>query len=118
MAEFDHLSYDQRNPIFLPPKSKFVFLLVKNAHIMSGHLGQQATFSNLRRNFWITRCSSVVSKVLESCNTCIKQRGKRYHYSGKTTIPEFRADVDHPFRSTAVDMSGHYFVKDYSNKKK
>ena len=118
VAEFDHLSYDQRNPIFLPPKSKFVFLLVKNAHIMSGHLGQQATISNLRRNFWITRCSSVVSKVLESCNTCIKQRGKRYHYSGKTTIPEFRADVDHPFRSTAVDMSGHYFVKDYSNKKK
>ena len=118
VGEFDHLSHDQKNPILLPSKSKFVFLLVKNAHIISGHLGRQTIMSNLRRNFWITNCTSVISKVLKSCNTCIKQRGKRYHYSGKTTIPEFRADVDHPFRSTAVDMSGHYNVKSKSYNEK
>ena len=83
VGEFDHLNYDKKKTILLPSKSKFVFLLVKNAHIISGHLGRQTIMSNLRRNFWITNYTSVVSKVLESCNTCIKQCGKRYHYTGK-----------------------------------
>ena len=116
-TNFPGLSNNQMNPVLLPRESKFVHLLALFCHQSVGHMGLKATTLALRNNFWVPKHTSLIDKVLRSCQICIKQRGKRYHYAGKPTIPEFRADVDHPFRCISLDMTGHFFVKTPQEKK-
>ena len=54
--------------------------------------------------------------MIKQCQVCIIQRGQKYHYAAKPSIPDFRFDIDNPFNTTALDMTGHFLCRDPKTK--
>ena len=73
------LSYDQINPILLPPKDPYSNLIGKVCHVQAGHMGTHYTASKIRNKWWITKITSLISKVIKGCQVCLVERGSRYH---------------------------------------
>merc|ERR1711888_354703 len=115
-ADFGSLTYDQKFPILLPKEDKIVYLIIKSAHQLVGHMGLKSTMANIRNKFWIIKNTAEIKKVIKQCNMCIIQRGKRYHYAAKASIPDFRSQMDEPFNTTALDMTGHFLCRDLKTK--
>ena len=106
------LSYDQINPILLPPKDPYSNLIGKVCHVQAGHMGTHYTASKIRNKWWITKITSLISKVIKGCQICLVERGSRYHVPDSPSLPEFRFDTENPYRYTAVDMTGHFFTRE------
>ena len=105
------LSYDQRFPLLLPVSDPFTVLVIKHNHLKVGHMGLNYTRAHLRRKFWVPSVTCTIKRVVASCDVCKLERGKRYHVFDSPALPEFRFNVDEPWTVTAVDMTGHEWVK-------
>lgn len=49
------LAYDIKHPIILPKKSTLTDRIIWNTHIENNHGGVKATFTIIRRQFWILK---------------------------------------------------------------
>ena len=116
VQNYKGLSYDQINPILMPSEDPFTLLIAKSSHRSVGHMGKTATIRNMRNKFWVTKYTKVVNHVIKDCKKCICERGKRYHVPGSPELPEFRFDLDTPFATTAVDMTGFFLCKEKDGK--
>ena len=112
VKNFKGLTFEQINPILMPTEDPYTFLIAKTSHIIVGHMGLKATIRNMRNKYWVVKYTKVVRKVIINCQTCITQRGKRYHVPASPELPEFRFDLDVPFATTCVDMTGFFLCKD------
>ena len=112
VQNFKGLTYDQINPILMPSEDPFSSLIAKSSHKIVGHMGLTATIRNMRNKYWVVKYTQTVKKVIKDCQNCIIQRGKRYHVPGSHELPEFRFDLDTPFSTTAVDMTGFFLCKE------
>lgn len=59
-------NFDETNPIILPGKHPFTFLLIKFYHEQNLHGGVATVINNLRVNFDIIRCRNSVKRVFSS----------------------------------------------------
>ena len=112
LANCKNLSYDQIYPILLPTKDEFTKLVIAQYHVDSGHMGINHTRAKIRSKFWIPKDTPIIKAVLKECKSCYDQRGQRYHISDSPDLPSFRFDVDHPWDTVFLDMTGHFFIKD------
>ena len=109
-----NLSYDQRYPILMPASDLYTKLLIMHSHVESGHMGLHYSRSHLRAKYWIPKSTNAINDVVNKCKICSVQRGKRYHVPDSPALPEYRFNVNDPWSTTALDMTGHMFARDSS----
>ena len=63
-------------PILLSKNSNLTKLLVLSAHAKLFHSGVYSVLTELRRNYWIPSCFSVVKRVLKDCVHCRRYNGR------------------------------------------
>ena len=77
------------------------------------------TRSKIRNRFWIPKDTPIIKTVLKKCKICFDQRGQRYHVPDSPDFPAFKFDVNNPWKTVYIDMTGHFFIKDkYNNAEK
>ena len=119
LTKCPNLTFDQMCPILIPAKSLYTNLVIAHNHVNSGHMSIHNTRSKLRNRYWIPKDTPIIKSVLKKCQVCFDQRGQRYHVPDSPDLPEFRFDSKNPWKTTFLDMTGHYFVKDkYGNAEK
>ena len=99
-------------PFYFQQKYSFTNLVIVQNHNLSGHLGLHHTRSQLRHRFWVPKDTSIIKAVVNKCASCNTERGQRYHVPGSPDLPEFRFDIQRPWRVTFLDMTGHMYFKD------
>jgi len=68
--KFALVPYAQKHPIILHPSSPLTELIVFDAHMKLGHAGREHVLSYLRQKIWVTKGSSTVRRILQTCVTC------------------------------------------------
>lgn len=101
----------QKTAIILPPKSRFVFLVIRDAHERSAkHGGVQLTLRAIRNRYWIIHARSQVNKLIGRCISCYRSK-KRLITQKMADLPLFRTVPARPFTFTGCDFAGPFQIK-------
>ncbi|XP_043861736.1 uncharacterized protein LOC122756412 [Drosophila santomea] len=68
------LNYNAKHPILIPKDTPLAGLLVRHFHVSYLHTGVDATFTNLRQQYWILGARNLVRKAVFQCKSCFLQR--------------------------------------------
>ncbi|XP_070854779.1 uncharacterized protein [Drosophila suzukii] len=60
------LNYNAKHPVIIPKSSPVAELLVRHSHVTNLHTGVDATFTNLRQQYWILGAKAQVARSWES----------------------------------------------------
>lgn len=115
LTNVTQMTYEERNPIFLPAKSYFTKLLILYYHSRMYHVGTQHTLSEIRKQFWIPKGRQVVYNVLQKCFDCRKLRNKPYRAPPMPPLPTQRVERVIPFTNSGIDILGPLFTKSNEN---
>lgn len=102
--------WEQNHPIILPPKTRITYLILDEAHQVTGHGGTQAMMAYIRNSYWIP-CLRRECKVFRSkCIKCIRQ--------SKTTVQQIMGDLPsvrvrpaRAFKFSGVDYAGPFNLR-------
>ena len=99
---------DNKNPIIIPSRHQFSWLIIQEAHEKVYHSGIGLTLLTVRQRFWILRGRESVKRVLRDCTACKRLQGKHFKPATATELPEFRVDRGPPFVNTGLDFAGPF----------
>ena len=111
-VQTDVLPWEARNPILLPPESKFTRLFVEMIHHISLHVGYRQTLTNIRQQYFIPRGRRLVRSVISKCVICLKAEGKFFPMLASPPLPDFRLCPVDPFTNCGVDFAGPVKIKE------
>ena len=100
------MPWEARNPVLLPPESRFTRLYVEMIHKVSLHAGYRQTLTNIRQQYFIPRGRRLVRNVISKCVVCLKAEGKFYPTLASPPLPDFRLQQADPFTNCGVDFAG------------
>ena len=80
------IDLDTKFPILIPTKSHLAYLLTIHAHEKCFHGGVQETLLHVRMHYWMPKCRQTIETILSHCATCRRIEGRKFDYSGPTTI--------------------------------
>ena len=103
-------AWDIRHPIVLPYFDPLTNHFIYHIHEVNSHSGVEFTLAESRRRFWILKGRQAIKKVVWRCVTCRRTHGRPQDQK-MADLPDFRISVAQPFADTAVDLIGHYQVK-------
>ncbi|XP_064642461.1 uncharacterized protein LOC135496842 [Lineus longissimus] len=106
-----NVELDRKFPILLSKTSFLSTLIIRDAHQRIVHYGTGATMCELRKKFWITSMRSTVRQVVKRCVICKVVAGRPYLTPLAPELPEFRLNELTAFRASAVDFTGHIYVR-------
>ncbi|KAF0298900.1 hypothetical protein FJT64_003757 [Amphibalanus amphitrite] len=113
LSRLNYYSYSTLNPVLLAKEHQLTSLLINDQHLKCKHLGIGTTLTALReRGFWIPAGRQVVKRILKDCITCKKHNSLAFSYPKLTDLPKERVRFLKSFHDTAIDYTGHIFVKD------
>jgi len=72
--ERSNLNYNAKHPVIIPKSSPIAELLVRHSHVTKLHTGVDATFINLRQQYWTLGARNIVRKSVFQCKRCFLQR--------------------------------------------
>lgn len=99
-------SYDVIHPIIMPSSENIVINLVREHHILAGHLGRESVLAAVRKKYWIVSGSSLVRKIVRSCIICRKNHGQPSEQI-MADLPDERLTVGLPaFYNSGADCFG------------
>ena len=117
--------FDNKNPLLLRSNSYFTKLIILRSHEKVFHSGLEATLSNVRMRYWITKGRQTVKTVLKNCFICNLVKGKFLvppkipKFKGKfivppkiPNLPNFRVNCSFAFESVSVSGAGPLYVED------
>ena len=104
-----------KRPIFLPSKSRYCELLIKDCHEKVFHNGIRETLNLLRQKYWVLRGREKVKSIARKCIVCKKIEGLPYKTVFCPNLPHFRVDQDPPFTHVGIDFAGPLIVKGESH---
>ena len=112
LSRLNYYSYSTLNPTLLAKEHPVTALLIRDQHVKCKHLGIGTTLTALReRGFWIPAGRQVVKRVIKDCITCQKFNNLAFSYPKLTDLPKERVRFVKPYHDTAIDYTGHVFVK-------
>ena len=103
-----NVTTDVKHSIVLPSNGRFTELVVREAHVRTGHSGRQLVLADLRMRFWIVRGSSAVRRVLSQCPVC--RRHQPPETQRMSDLPADRVAFEPVFTNTGVDYFGPFYV--------
>ena len=105
------LGFEEKHPIILPKKRHMSELLIRHYHHKVYHQGRQITHRALRQaGYWVGGSHGMVSRILNSCVTCRKLRGKMLTQH-MANLPKDRIEPSPPFTSIGVDVFGPWIIR-------
>ena len=104
--------FDNKNPLLLRSNSYFTKLIILCSHEKVFHSGLEATLSNVRMRYWITKGRQTVKTVLKNCFICNLVKGKFIVPPKTLSLPNFRVNCSFAFKAVGVDFAGPLYVKD------
>ncbi|KAK3722273.1 hypothetical protein QZH41_005187 [Actinostola sp. cb2023] len=105
------LQEESKHPIILPKSHHVVDLIVRDAHVQSGHCGQEHVLSLIRTKFWIIKARVAIKRVTSRCFSC-RKRQARAATQKMADLPVERVSPDKPpFSSVGVDCFGPFMIK-------
>ena len=109
---------DAINPVLLSGKSRLARLLIEEVHKNCNHMSVNTTLYALRNiGYWLTSARSSVASVLRECMVCLKHRARCFPPIESPDLPTGRTSSFTPFASVGMDYTGHFYVRDFSDKK-
>ena len=102
--------FDNKNPLLLRRNSYFTKLIILRSHEKVFHSGLEATLSNVRMRYWITKGRQTVKTVLKNCFICNLVKGKFIVPRKIPILPNFRVNCSFEFDSVGVDFAGPLYV--------
>ena len=114
--ENSDLVSETRYPIILPKDHKFTELVIIMCHCNVRHLKVNATLTELRGRFWVTKGRQYVKKVISKCLTCKLHDGRPFSTPTIVPLPNFRVSEAPPFTHVGVDIAGPMYAKDKGGK--
>lgn len=106
------LSKQLRNPILLPKKNTISTMVARWCHQQINHGGRGATLNHLREcGYWIVNANTLVRSIISSCVHCRIMRGK-IGEQRMAILPVERTESSPPFTYCAVDMFGHFIIRE------
>ena len=108
-----------RSQVFVPRSSHVAKLIVLEAHDRVKHLGLNATLSELRTRFWVTRGRQFVKSVLKGCVVCSRLNSKSFRTAEEGLLPKFRVEEDvSAFENVGLDYLGPLYVENGKSEEK
>nr|XP_041631969.1 uncharacterized protein LOC121502441 [Drosophila kikkawai] len=105
------INFNAKHPILIPKDSPLAGLLVRHFHVSHLHTGVDATFTNLRQQYWILGARNLVRKAVFQCKRCFLQRkGTSNQIMGELPIP--RVQASRCFQHTGLDYAGPIAIKE------
>lgn len=109
-GRLEYADLDCKTPILLPSKQYFTKLIIKDAHGKVMHSGMKDTLTELRAKYWVIQGRARVGQIVNSCFLCRKYGCRLFKKVPAAPLPDFRAQLSHPFANTGVDYLGPLFV--------
>ncbi|XP_073841537.1 uncharacterized protein [Musca autumnalis] len=109
------MSYSERHPFILSPKSKFTKLYVSFIHEMTRHGGPQLMMATIRLECWIIRGKNLIKAHINNCVKCVLAR-KKLQGQLMAALPPERTTLSRPFANTGVDYAGPFDLKTFSGR--
>ncbi|XP_025754388.1 uncharacterized protein LOC106097728 isoform X2 [Oreochromis niloticus] len=104
------LTSDETNPILIPSKHHLSQLIIRHFHVKVCHQGRHFTEGAVRAaGFWIVGGKRAISKMIFSCVTCRKLRGRQQEQI-MAELPEDRLSTDPAFTHVGLDVFGPWPV--------
>ena len=104
--------FDNKNPLLLRSNSYFTKLIILRSLEKVFHSGLEATLSNVRMRYWITKGRQTVKTVLKNCFICNLVQGKFIVPPKTPRLTNFRVNCSFALQSVGVDFAGPLYVKD------
>ena len=105
------LSYEERHPIILPKEHHITKLLIRQYRQNVYHQGRVITHGAIRgAGYWIVGGHRLVSKILNSCVTCRKLRGRSLNQQ-MADLPTDRVEICPPFTNVGLDVFGPWVIR-------
>ncbi|KAJ8937588.1 hypothetical protein NQ318_017657, partial [Aromia moschata] len=98
------LDFDNRHPILLPKRDRFVDLLIDYYHSSNLHTGPSLVLALLRLRYWILSARSVVRYRIQKCNTCFRL-SPRSSTPLMGNLPTCRVQEAKPFLRSGCDYA-------------
>lgn len=105
------LSVEMKHPVVLPSDHEVSWLIIQYLHHKTHHQGRGITCSEVRSHgFWILSLQKIVKKLIRTCVTCCRLRGKPIEQK-MADLPEDRLSPCCPFWFSGCDLFGPFIVK-------
>ena len=114
--ENSYLVSETRYPVILPQDHKFAEVVIIMCHCNVRHLKVNATLTELRGRFWVTKGRQSVKKVISKCPICKLHDGKPFRPPAIEPPPNFRVSEAPPFTHVGVDFVGPMYAKEKGGK--
>lgn len=103
-------SYAMKYPILLPRDCVFTDKLIIQAHEGDCHVGASHTLNIIRERCWMPQGKAKVTRMLGTCEQCVKCGGGPYRLPGAPPLPVEGVNCEAPCTYTGLDYFGPVFV--------
>lgn len=104
-AKHANIPYDAAHPIIIENDTRLCYLIMNEAHILTGHGSVQITMQFIRQNYWINKLRSALRSYLHKCVTCARYY-KQHETQLMSDLPIDRVNQNRAFLYTGVDYAG------------
>lgn len=111
------IAFSSRHPNVLSPNNELSRLIVVDCHERLRHEGVEHVRNELRRQYWILRCRTAVTKILHRFSYCGRRRVKP-EPPLMAGLPADRLQVAPAFSKVGVDFFGPLKVKNLRKQEK
>ena len=87
-------------------------MIILRSHENAFHSGLEATLSNARIRYWITKKRKTVKPALKNCFMCNLVKWKFIVPLKTPSLPNFRVNFSYAFERIGVVIAGPLYVKD------
>ena len=114
------ITFEENNPIFLPKKHYFTYLVIRHSHVSVGHCLTKQTLNHLRKQYWIPKARNFIRNIIKACQTCKLKEEQSYGYPNPPPLPKPRVTISPAFKHIGIDYTGPvhlrnvYFERDNS----
>lgn len=113
-----NIPIELQHPIVLPKDHHITRLIIDHFHKKIEHSGCGMTLNEIRASgFWILQARSAVSSYINKCVFCRRLRWNVVQQK-MSDLPDDRLTAAEPFTYSAVDLFGHFFIKEGRSEKK
>jgi hypothetical protein len=105
------LPEETKFPVILPKQSHITELIMRDAHVATGHSGRNHMLAYVRKKYWVINANTAARRIISKCVTCRRQKGKVGEQL-MADLPEDRVTPDEPpFSCVGMDYFGPLEVK-------